>query len=209
MPVKDYWPLVLSSLKNNVSKSNYKAWLSELYFVEVSDQGRQLNLSVPSKFHQNYIKSKLYKSLSGAARKYYPKIVHIDISVDETRLKNKEVKQIQQDVFAETQNEPVVMARPVENATHTKLNNLNLNQSKIPGSNLNNLNPKYTFENFVTTSSNQLAVSVCNRVIDNPGKLYNPVFIYSEVGLGKPNLLHATGQQIITARPDLKNKYTT
>jgi len=66
-------------------------------------------------------------------------------------------------------------------------------------------NPRYTFENFVVGSSNQFANAACLAVSTNPGKTYNPLFIYGGVGLGKTHLLNAVGNFLVkhgTINPD-------
>jgi len=71
----------------------------------------------------------------------------------------------------------------------------------------NNLNPKYTFATFVVGNNNSLAHAACLAVSDAPAKVYNPLFIYGGVGLGKTHLMHAVGHQAITLRPDLNVTY--
>jgi chromosomal replication initiator protein len=72
-----------------------------------------------------------------------------------------------------------------------------LNQLKNIKKHYLNLNTKYTFENFVIGSGNQFAHAACFAVANLPGHTYNPMFIYSDVGLGKTHLLNAIGNKII------------
>ncbi len=69
------------------------------------------------------------------------------------------------------------------------------------------LNPKYTFDTFVVGSGNQFAHAACAAVAEEPGKTYNPLFIYGGVGLGKTHLLHAIGHRILSRQPKTKVVY--
>ncbi len=71
------------------------------------------------------------------------------------------------------------------------------------------LNPKFVFSNFIVGSCNKMAYSACMAVADNLGKIYNPLFIYGGVGLGKTHLLHATAHYVLSKNPDANVIYTT
>ena len=72
-----------------------------------------------------------------------------------------------------------------------------------------NVNPKYTFNNFVVGPSNQLTYAASFAVAEHPGKAYNPLFIYGGVGLGKTHLLYAIGNRISQKYNNLKVLYTS
>ena len=69
------------------------------------------------------------------------------------------------------------------------------------------VNPDFTFDNFVEGKSNQLAKAAARQVADNPGKAYNPLFVYGGVGLGKTHLMHAVANAIRARRPDARVAY--
>ena len=69
------------------------------------------------------------------------------------------------------------------------------------------LNPRYTFDSFVVSSSNQLAHAAAMRVADQPSGAYNPLFIYGGVGLGKTHLMHAIGSHVNRIMPGLRHLY--
>lgn len=71
------------------------------------------------------------------------------------------------------------------------------------------VNARYSLINFVVGADNQLAFSACEAVTRNPGKSYNPLYIYGDVGLGKTHLLQATGNEILKKYKDKKVAYTT
>ncbi len=69
------------------------------------------------------------------------------------------------------------------------------------------LNEKFTFDTYVVSDSNQLPAAAAQAVADNPGKAYNPLFIYGGTGLGKTHLLHAIGNTIIAKNPAMRVVY--
>ena len=71
------------------------------------------------------------------------------------------------------------------------------------------LNPRYTFDNFVTGGSNRFAHAAAFAVAESPAKAYNPLFIYGSSGLGKTHLLHAIGHYAISMYPRIKVRYVS
>ena len=69
------------------------------------------------------------------------------------------------------------------------------------------INPEFTFENFVEGKSNQLARAAAVQVAENPGRAYNPLFIYGGVGLGKTHLMHAVGNTLRERNPAARVAY--
>lgn len=86
-------------------------------------------------------------------------------------------------------------------------NNQRIEEKQIMEKNI--FNAKYIFDNFVVGKSNQVVYAASKAVAENPGKRFNPLFIYGGVGLGKTHLLHAIGNYIKKSSPDIKIVYAT
>jgi len=80
-------------------------------------------------------------------------------------------------------------------------------QNQAPKPLTSNLNTSFTFDSFVEGKSNQLARAASLQIAENPGKAYNPLFIYGGVGLGKTHLMHAVGNLIVNSNPGARVIY--
>ena len=90
-----------------------------------------------------------------------------------------------------------------EEKEQTAAANFNMNKE------LANLNPKYTFDTFVVGSNNKFAHAASLAVAESPGEIYNPLFLYGGVGLGKTHLMHSIAHFILDKNPATKILYTT
>lgn len=82
-----------------------------------------------------------------------------------------------------------------------------LQKGEHPSDNTKSLNPKYTFANFLVGENNNLATAAALAIVESPGKAYNPLFIYGDVGLGKTHLMHAVGHAIAQNFPHKRIEY--
>ncbi len=97
---------------------------------------------------------------------------------------------------------------PAEEKEYLSKNQKALSKNEVETTK-NPFNPKYTFGNFVVGKCNQTVYAAARAVAENPGKSFNPLFIYGGVGLGKTHLLHAIGNYIRESSPQMKVKYVT
>lgn len=128
------------------------------------------------------------------------------------KTKNEIDKNQNQEIFVKNENFEEIKKIEFEKKDWQINQNNSQNNSHsgiFPAQNLNNLNSKYTFENLVVSSYNELAVAVSKSILKELGTLYNPVFIHSKVGLGKTHLLQAIGHKALENEPNLKIKYAT
>ncbi len=96
---------------------------------------------------------------------------------------------------------------PADNS-HISSRNIPINYTgNIPGQFTSGLNPRYTFDNFVIGESNRFAHATAFAVSEAPGTIYNPLFFYSDSGMGKTHLLHAIGNYVLHLFPNKKVRY--
>jgi chromosomal replication initiator protein len=109
------------------------------------------------------------------------------------------ISQILHDITGKDLDVTFVVSRSIDHATDIE----------EPASSGHILNPKYTFSSFVVGNSNKFAHAACLAAARDPGRAYNPLFIYGGVGLGKTHLLQAIGHEILSRKTTADLIYTT
>jgi len=184
MTKEDLWGAVLAQIQLNISQANFNTWFKDTEIVFISDS--EIIISVPNSFAKEWLENK------------YNKIILKTINeIDGYKIKT--VK------YTITTKEPLKVKKPINESLNS--NQLEFNELKIDSE--TNLNPKYIFDNFVVGPFNELPHAAAQAVAQNPGTLYNPLFIYGGVGLGKTHLMQAIGNAILKNFNNKKVKYVS
>ncbi len=192
MTNQELWQTVLGEMELSISKASFTTWFKNTSIQELNDD--EIIVGVPNIFAKEWLEKKYKKGILGSVQKHFPKVNKLSCNIgNETEL-----------------------SKSIDSVV-TKKNNQSLNLSqkaaqvkRVAGRKSNgeaNLNSRYTFETFVVGTNNELAYAACQSVADEPGKAYNPLFVYGGVGLGKTHLLQSTGNQVVTNHPEMKIKY--
>ncbi|MEO8210488.1 MAG: chromosomal replication initiator protein DnaA, partial [bacterium] len=195
------WSKFVELLSDNLKVSEVNTWFSVI--TPKNFENNILTIVVPSEDYYSLIESRYNKIIS--------KIVETLLGPDGKL--NYEI--IQMGLFSNAEKEKI------DSVIESKDNMLNVAAKKNfydsfkdkddeteEGFN-SNLNQKHLFDNFIKGESNELAVAAAYAITNNPGKTYNPFFIYGGVGLGKTHLIQAIGNEILKKFPDKKIYYTT
>ena len=180
--IKEKWDDILLNIKeeHDISEVSYRTWLLPL--IPDSVDKDILTILVPDSAFISYVKKKY---------EFLLKITIEEITGFQCELDFK----LKSDV-----KEPEKENRLI-NVTNNTVSQLALQNA--------NLNPRYTFDTFVVGKNNNLAHAASLAVAESPGEIYNPLFIYGGVGLGKTHLMHSVAHFILKNNPSAKILYVT
>lgn len=189
MKADQAWQAVLGELQVQLTKSTFDTWVKNTHVISYEDGTFVIGV------HNAYAKDWLENRLLTLIKRTLIGIVGHTVDVKFIVHTRRSKKHTQEEMPLEDQAEkvPIFSARAVS-ATQ-KANPIQRSFEHT------GLNPKLTFETFIVGNSNSLAHAAARAVAENPGKKYNPLFIYGGVGLGKTHLLQAIGNAALTITP--------
>ena len=187
------WKSVLGEIELSVSDVNYKTWFKPTEVIEYT--GDNLTIAVANIFAKKQFEVKFDKQI----RDILVKNGISDIKIDYVVKTKSTIKR--------GSRETTLIEEQLNPAGATSRANAVSELVGTSSSSKSTLNPRYTFDNFVVGSSNDLAYAACQAVVANVGTKYNPLFIYGGVGLGKTHLIQATGNAILKINPNAKILY--
>ena len=195
MDAKQVWRAALGELQVSLSPANYETWLRDTQLVDVDEQ--RFRIAVPNGFAKDWLETR-YRSL---------------ISQTLARIVGYSV-QVEFIVGAPSTNgtDGVADEGPVAAPAATMAGGpqVRVEPTRVGGEGgATNINPRYTFANFIVGSANRLGHAASLSVAERPGHAYNPLFLYGGVGLGKTHLMHAIGNQVIARFPRKRVVYAT
>ena len=183
----DMWADVCNELQSAIGKNNFKSWIEPIEFDRID--ARIARFRVPTNFFGTWVSQKfgdvILRHLHGAG-----------LAVDRLEFLVQSTPQ--------TPNAPQTPAvgAPVQSAPD--LSAAISADADIP---LSNLNPAYTFENFIVGKPNELAHAAARRVAEGGPVAFNPLFLYGGVGLGKTHLMHAIAWELTKNKPNQRIHY--
>lgn len=179
--VDNLWEDVLSVLKPQLNDESYELWLRPVR--PLSLDGKRLVLQVPNAFFADWLRDHYQTQLETLLRERAGEGIQLSFEVNPSAAITPAPS-----LTRPTPTAPLLSAAP---AMETYLN------------------PRYTFDTFVVGHSNRFAQAASQAVANEPGKSYNPLFLYGGVGLGKTHLMHAIGNHMLKTNPRARVLYTS
>ncbi|MEK7160617.1 MAG: chromosomal replication initiator protein DnaA [Patescibacteria group bacterium] len=196
MTNEQLWQAALGEIELSISRANFITWFRDTGIIK-SKEGL-VTVGVPNGFCKEWLENKYNKIILKALRNLQAEIKDLKFIIGPVAPGGGPTPTIEETSgrHANAKKEPSFLAAQ-------SFQELNVDQET-------NLNPKYTFNNFIVGSFNELAQAAARAIINNPGEIYNPLFIYGGVGLGKTHLLQAIGNEITEKYNKKKKvKYTS
>lgn len=186
------WQAVLGEIELSVSRGNFVTWFKHTRLLKYKDD--VMVVGVGNVFVKQQMEQRYNQLITETLAKNGVQPGRIEYKIHAGAAPKK------------TEEELPVILRPQDKATPATQGSA---RSSLTHSYRQGLNEKYTFENFIVGSGNELAYAACQAIAVEPGTKYNPLFLYGGVGIGKTHLIQAVGNGILANNPSARIVYVS
>lgn len=182
------WQACVEQLAQELPEQQFNTWIKPLV-AQVSEDFSRVTLFVANRFKLDWVRAQYAGRIAAMLEKMYGQPVQLELAI--TPREN----------VSRTYSAPAVAAATVGREA------AEIEEDASPSTFKTRLNTALTFDNLVEGTANRMARAAAMHVAGTPGQLYNPLFIYGGVGLGKTHLVHAVGNRLLADRPSAKVLY--
>ncbi|WP_342620196.1 chromosomal replication initiator protein DnaA [Rhodoferax sp. GW822-FHT02A01] len=182
------WQSCIDQLAQELPEQQFNTWIKPLQ-AQVQEDFSKVTIYVANRFKLDWIRAQYSSRISNMLEKLYGQPVQVELAITP-----RETVARTQTAVASTE------AIALEEVTE-------IGEERSNGTPKNRLNSMLTFETLVEGTANRMARAAAMHVATMPGHLYNPLFIYGGVGLGKTHLMHAVGNRLLDDKPGAKVLY--
>ena len=181
------WQSCLEQLAQELPEQQFNTWIKPLSAIVAPDISK-VTIFVANRFKLDWIRAQYSTKIAAHLEKLYGQAVAVELSI--------------------AAREAIAPFNPASARAFSSPSSLAAEETVEPieersaGTLKNRINPALSFENLVEGSANRMARAAAMHIASMPGHLYNPLFIYGGVGLGKTHLMHAVGNQLLREKPD-------
>lgn len=186
------WKSVLGEIELSVSAANFQTWFKETELINIDEQS--VTIGVKNVFIKRQLEARFSRQVLDVLAKNGHTPSRLECEIKTTGKTTR--------INRETTRRPSVDELLGSNTPTSSI-------SAQPVTSTGDLNPRYTLDNFIVGSSNDLAYAASHAVAANPGVKYNPIYFYGGVGLGKTHLMQAIGNEIRKNQPDARVLYVS
>ncbi len=200
MTNKDLWICVLKRLQPTIMKAHFITWFENT--IVLGNENGVVTVGVPSEYAFNWISDKYAIKILQALQEQDSLITEIKFEVHARFAQEGNTEAVKiKNVFSDDLDKKVRKAR-MQNEVRVSKGKDGVVFSKM-------LNQRYRLNNFIVGKENRLPHAACLAVSNSPGGIYNPLYVYGSVGLGKTHLLQAVGNEVLRNFPERIVKYMT
>lgn len=187
------WQTVLGEIELEVSQGNFATWFKNTRLLKIDEE--TVVVGAPNVFIKQQLESKFNEVIVKSLQNNGVSPVTVEYKILPASSLHRKVE-----------DSPIVLSNRPDGASSTGSTS---GASSLTHSYRHGINEKYTFENFVVGSGNELAHAACQAIAQSPGAKYNPLFLYGGVGIGKTHLIQAVGNALLAGKKASKVVYIT